>query len=367
MNITICGGGNLAHALAAYLSIKKDVEISVLTRNPNKWEKQLKCKLPDSSIFTSKPIFVTNNAESVIPNADIIIIAAPNFAIEDILNTIKDYYNPNTWIGSILCSGGFFWQSYKILGKLNYTFGFQRVPFICRTIDYGSLVHISGLKNSMEIFVSENDKTKSFKVLLESFFNTKINFLDNYLEATISNSNPILHPSRLYYLFENYNHNIGLEKDSLFYEEWTNESSSLLINCDKELHRIISKIPIKIKLKAITEHYEVSNAEELTNKIQSIPAFKKLRSPLIHKNNKFFADVNNRYFQEDIPYGLLIIKSLGLLSETETPHIDKILNWAEDFMDIKLIEENKLLSSTLKYSLPQNFGAKKINDIVNIF
>lgn len=50
---------------------------------------------------------------------------------------------------------------------------------------------------------------------------------------------------------------------------------------------------------------------------------------MVAHGNKFKVDYTNRYFTEDVPYGLLIIKSLGLLLEEETPMIDRVILWMQ--------------------------------------
>jgi hypothetical protein len=48
----------------------------------------------------------------------------------------------------------------------------------------------------------------------------------------------------------------------------------------------------------------------MTEKLQSIEAFKNIKTPLKKIGNKYFFDINSRYFQEDIVYNLhYIIKT----------------------------------------------------------
>ena len=46
----------------------------------------------------------------------------------------------------------------------------------------------------------------------------------------------------------------------------------------------------------------------------------------------FKVDASVRYFTEDIPYGLLLIKAFAELTETPTPAIDDVINWAQNIM-----------------------------------
>lgn len=70
--------------------------------------------------------------------------------------------------------------------------------------------------------------------MLFQLLDTPIEVVPHYLEVSLSNSNPLLHTSRLYNLFQNYREGIYYEKVPLFYEDWTDEDAELLIRCDNE-------------------------------------------------------------------------------------------------------------------------------------
>ena len=46
----------------------------------------------------------------------------------------------------------------------------------------------------------------------------------------------------------------------------------------------------------------------------------------------FQLDVEHRYFTEDIPYGLMLIKSVAKYVGVPTPNIDMVLSWAQKVM-----------------------------------
>ena len=65
---------------------------------------------------------------------------------------------------------------------------------------------------------------------------------------------------------------------------------------------------------------------------------------MIHTNNGYVPDFSNRYFIEDIPYGMLILKILAEHLRVSTPTMDKILFWAQQFMGEEYVhkEGNKI-------------------------
>jgi len=366
MNIVVCGGGSMGHAIAGELSLHDHTNISVLTRSPERWENIINIKTPKEETYKSKQLFITSEANKVIPNADIIIITVPNFGIKEVIDQIAPHYNSKSWIGSVQCAGGFFWTLFDKLGKIEKTFGFQRVPYICRTLKYGKSVHIMGNKDSLDVYYNHTDGSNTFKETLEELFSVKINPFNHYLDVSISNSNPILHPTRLYALFKDWNEKITYEKEFYFYEEWNNTSSELLIQCDKELSEVINKIPIDLShIKSIKQHYEVDNETELTFKLQSINAFKGIKTSMLKQNDGFIPNFSNRYFTEDIPYGLLLIKGLALLTKVDVPTIDKILFWSQKHLGLELlIDKDTLGRDSKQYPVPQSFGITNINEIL---
>lgn len=190
--------------------------------------------------------------------------------------------------------------------------------------------------------------------------------LPNYLNVTLTPSNPILHTSRLYSIFKDYNSKKGYDEPPLFYEEWNNESSEILIKCDNELHNIISKLDeIDLShIKPLLEHYESHDAISLTNKIKSIRGFKGLTTPSIFENGKYAPDLNSRYFTADFPYGLMIIKAFGIIANTKTPMIDELLRWiGKNYID----ELGNLAIDSKELTLPQNYGIDSIEKVKKIY
>ena len=60
--VCICGGGNLGHVVTGFLAIHGDCEVSLLTRHPEHWQRQLTIRMPEGdtrqgeiSVITSRP------------------------------------------------------------------------------------------------------------------------------------------------------------------------------------------------------------------------------------------------------------------------------------------------------------------------
>ena len=106
----------------------------------------------------------------------------------------------------------------------------------------------------------------------------------------------------------------------------------------------------------------------MTNKIRSLKYLKDNAPMCKNKDNKFIPDFSTRYFLEDYPYGLCIIKDFCAICEVDTPYIDKILIWYEKIMDKQYFIDGTFTGSDLKeLALPQNYEIKNISDIYNFY
>lgn len=357
LKISICGGGALGHALIGYLS-NKGHQINLLTGRPQKWDKQISVTLPNQTEITGKLSVVSSDPKDVIPGSDYVILCLPGYLVKEYLSLINSHLSPNTIVGSVVSSNGFFWMAHTILDGGNPYFGFQRVPFIARVKNYGTNSTIKGLKDKLKAYISDKSLHTQIKRFIETSFDTELEILDSVWPAALTNSNPLLHTSRLYSLFKDYQTGETFKEPPLFYEEWDDYSSELLINCDKEFNKVISKLPIsQDKIPSILDHYEVHDAPSLTHKLRSIQAFKGIKLNMKKTKDGYVPDWTDRYFIEDIPYGLLIIKGFADYFNISTPHIDMILKWAQQKMNKNFLHNGKLNGKDIHESgIPQNFG-----------
>ena len=150
--ICICGGGSLGHVIAGYLAAKEDVQADILTRRPDEWSHELTIYTPDNKEITSTLGTISNDA-AIVGNADIILLCLPGYAIRSELQEIAPHIKQGTFVGSVFCSTGFFFEAMELLPDSIALWGFQRVPFIARTRCYGKSADILGYKPSYNIAV----------------------------------------------------------------------------------------------------------------------------------------------------------------------------------------------------------------------
>lgn len=366
MNLVIVGWGNLSHAIAVYASHYEE-SVTVLSQSSRATTSVLTAKIFDGTIKTSKPIAVTPNVQEAIKKADVVLFTLPSHLMNQKIKEIAPFLTQNHIVGSVVGCGGFAWMMHSAAVHVKGIFALQRSPYICRVIEKGQSVDILGVKKELSLCLKRGSPDLDIGNLqgkLTNWFQSKILFLQSLLEVTISNSNPILHTCRLYSLSKD----LTLNSDTLFYADWDNTAAEMLIACDEEIQKIISQLPQAFPMyRSIEDYYEVSGADALKEKIRSIEAFQKIKCPLMPITGKSRLDISSRYFQEDVPFGLVVLKSLAELVAVSTPNMDEILRVLQTLMNKEYIVNAKLDGADIEESGSCfNFGVHSLDDIENI-
>ena len=326
--VCICGGGNLGHVVAGFLAAHGDCEVSLLTRHPERWQQQLEITTPEGEILKGRLKAISSDPAEVVSPADIVLLCLPGFSIREVLQQIQPALTSGTAVGSVVCSTGFFFEAFKMLPSQTPLFGFQRVPFISRLKEYGHSADLLGYKPSLQLAIEQTNEKETLRATIEQLFRVPVQLLKSYYEVSLTNSNPLLHPAHLYTMWKDWHEGVVYPEESLFYEQWTHEASEVLIQMDEEFQQLLNILPVTPgSIPTILDYYESTDAPSLTHKLQTIQAFKGIKSPMKPVEGGFVPDFSSRYFTEDFPYGLQIVQQQARQHGVSTPVIDKVLRW----------------------------------------
>lgn len=336
--ICICGGGGQCHVIAPWL-VTKGYKVNILTNRPNEWNKDLfVLNIPEEKPKVVAFNRISDQPNVVIPDADVVIFTVPGFVNEEELRKIKPYLKTGAFIGGVFSSNGFFFAALDVLGNHFPLWGFQRVPFIAKVKEYGKAGNLLAYKKEFVLAV-ENcsaDLKEEFNKWISDTFGQPTKLMSHYLEVTLSNSNPILHPARIYTWLHDWDRNI-IEDNPLFYEEWTDEASKVYIDLDYDLHKLIERLPIANDcLPYVLDYYGQTDAFSLTKKLRSIESFKNIRMPVVKIDGGYLPDFTSRYFAEDFNYGLRFIYELAKKYNVDTPTVDKVYQWGKEIISTKI-------------------------------
>lgn len=328
--VCICGGGSLGTVCAGVFG--ESYRINLLTQRPECWNPRIQVFDAQQNCFECTFNCISSNPADCIADADIVLLCLPGYLIEDKLRQIAPFLKADAKVGSIVSSTGFFFFAHDILPQGSRLFGFQRVPFIARVLEYGHSANILGYKKELKIVIENDPHAQSFASELSRIFRAPVQLLDSFYEVSFSNSNPILHTSRLYNLFSGWDGGI-FAGNPLFYEDWTDADSRLILQMDSEFMELVGALPIKKgSIPALKDYYEVADAEGFTAKIRSITAFKGIKSPMKEVDGGYIPDKGSRYFTEDFAFGLRWIVEYCDKYGIPAPSLHHVYDWGCKFV-----------------------------------
>lgn len=328
-NIVIIGGGNIGSAILADLAYRHIGEVTLCTNKADRYPLTLRYldSVTGDSFFCDN-YTITADYEVAIQQADLIFVTVPAFLRPQIISTITAFAKTDCVIGFIPGSGGVEFYAQALLAKGCTIFGLDRVPFISRINIEGQTVS-ANKKQAVRLAALPRHKTNELASELGQILGLVCDPLKNYLTVTFTPSNQILHTSRLYSLFKNYNREYRADHNFLFYGEWDLASSEMLLACDNELQTMCRSLaPLDLSgVIPLSIHYESPDALALTKKISSIKSLANITSPMKQEDSGWVPDFSSRYFSEDFPFGLCLIKNFATICQIPTPNIDNVLAW----------------------------------------
>ncbi|HER25207.1 MAG TPA: hypothetical protein ENO17_09185 [Candidatus Atribacteria bacterium] len=387
--ITICGGGNAAHAMIPIIRKHFSGQLNLFLPygdEANHFQKLINEKrfltatIKDDKLY-GRPDKVSKFAKEVCQEADLILMPLPAFAHEHTLLKMVPYLKEDAIIGAIPARSGFEYAALKIL-KDNHKekvkiFGMQTLPWACRITEYAISVNILGKKKSVGMAAFPHQITSELSSFLSHVLDLKIEPLPNMLTLTLANVGQIIHPGIMYGLFKGKEQKKYKEDEiPLFYQGVTKEIATTLKAISDEILVLTEKIKVRNKninldyvlgLKDwLIYSYESSIADQSTlqNCFTTNQAYQGLRAPVKKENDYFVPDFQARYLTEDVPFGLVVIKSIAQLAEVQTPVIDEIILTISQWMQKEYIKGGFLKGKDIKDArIPQNYGIKNLEEI----
>jgi hypothetical protein len=325
-----------------------------------------------------RPEIVSANARDVIPTSDVLLIATPSFAYAPILRQIKDYLQRGTFIGVTPGQGGFDWVAQEILGaSLSADIIFSAImpmPFNCRITEFGHSVAVQTFKKHYRIgVVPELKKEEALAINRALFGDTE--FAGHFINCTLYPINAIIHPQRLYRLCKDWTPSgPPLKENPLFYESMDEESTMYMDKVNKEVIQICEALTtqgMEAKVPHILDFlrwvYPDVPGRSLVEIFALNDAYKGFRCPFkeVEDGEGWIPDFKNRYFTEDIPYGLCVYKGIADIVDVPTPMMNTVLTWAQTYMEKEYVVNGKLQGRDVgETTAPQRFGMTTVTDLI---
>ncbi|OGH58489.1 MAG: hypothetical protein A3G34_08460 [Candidatus Lindowbacteria bacterium RIFCSPLOWO2_12_FULL_62_27] len=389
IRVCVVGGGHAAHALMALLP-SRGLPTSVFTSFGNEAARIRQGLAEQGSIVADfethnspagvvrgTPVRVTDDPAEAIPDANVILIPLPSFAYVDVLTAIAPHIAPGTFIGATPGQGGFDYIARRILGdafRRVTIFSIMSMPFNCRITEFGKAVHVQQFEDEYTICAVPQDRTPDAMRVVARLLGKKCLNGGHFLSCTLFPLNANIHPQRMYCVLKNWKPGEVLPRNPLFYEEMDAEAGALMEHTSAEIQELVkllsTRYGLEMHVPTIYESEYISfpdpsckTADQLFAKS---PGYKGFKCPLKPVDGGWAPDFSNRYFAEDIPYGLCVWKGISELAGIPTPTIDFLLHWAQKQMGREYLLANGRLAGrdTRETSAPRRFGYSSIDDLV---
>ena len=383
LQITICGCGNLGHVFTGLLSIREDLRVNVLVSTSEKAEKLTQNIASNGGIVVKShqgeiigcPHLVTSEPVEAIPGSRLVLLCLPSFVEPKVLKKILPFLTQDTFIGSVPAPGGFNWTAQHLLKqaqKQAVIFGMAAIPWMCKITEYGKEVRILGKKTLNGQVTIPSQRAEEVSDLLSNLLKMPVVDAQNFLQITLNPGNQLLHPGIMYSMFHDWN-GVPLSEVPLFYEDITEDAAEILQQMSDELMslrwgleqkiphlNLFAVAPLAI---SIQQGYgsAVRDNLNLRTTISTNLAYAGIPTPMNRVEDGYIPNYQSRFFLEDIPYGLVVLKGLAELVGVATPTIDRVLTWCQEKMGRQYLVQGKLQGSDVAESgAPQRWGIQSI-------
>jgi hypothetical protein len=380
--VVVVGGSNSAHVLIPLLA-ERGYEVSLLTRHPEKWSKRVRVDYLDSSERLVRSAqgelkSVSSDYGKTLEGADLVILCLPVHVYRETLSKIGAAISPsrNLIIGTIYGQAGFNWMVEEmkrdfLLPHVSY-FAFGLIPFICRTKEYGSLGLSYGTK---ELNLAAFSDDYVYEALSQGFLDDccfsffgkgRFRRVPNFISLTMSVDNQLIHPSRLWDLFELCGGK-WKNKDGIpyFYRDFTVSASKKMEILDDDLDRI--RVAIKKRYPSVDYTYMMNYMDleryvyrktfgNIYDSFIESSILGNIKTPVIEVGGEYRLDKNGRFFTDDIFYGLCVMKSIADALSVSTPSLDKILSLASETIGKAILRPDGHLEEGLDCGAVSKYG-----------
>jgi hypothetical protein len=366
MQVTVCGGGNAAHALVGLLAAQGGHLVNVylsFESEAQRWHA------------------ISCDPSQVLPGSRLVILALPAFAHQAVLQQIAPYLDDGVWLGAIPARGAFDLCAWDALGEKCFSltlFGLQSLPWACRIMEYGRSVKILGTKARLDLAAWPAAQAAPLAQSLSELLGIRLDPAAGFLSLTLAGTGQLIHPGILYGRFQDWDGS-PLAEAPLFYQGVDARTAKVLEQMSAEvqqLRRALQRRFPSLDLSAVRPLAEwlqrsypddILDSSSLQAMFNSNRSYAGLRVPVrpqsIQKRTGeplspgLLPDFQSRYLSEDVPFGLVPTRGITELAGVATPAIDRVIQWAQARLGQEYLVDGKLCGRHLMATrAPQRYG-----------
>jgi hypothetical protein len=374
--VTVVGAGNLGHVLVGLLGARPELRVNVLVSSEERatllaglMTEGVTVTSPNGSTV-GRPSLVTADPAAALPGAGAVLLCLPSHLQVEALRRIVPYLEPGTTIGALPAPGGFDWKARCLLADAPGVtiFGLGSIPWMCKLAEAGRHVRVLGSKLLNGLELAGPGPLEATCELLADLIGQPVLALRSFLQITLNPGNQLLHPGIMYAKFRDWEGR-PLPEPPLFYEGLSDEAAAVLQALSDEVMllrgTLEARLPglhlsvvLPLHLSVLVGYGEaIGDPSTLRSTIATNSAYAGIRTPMQRVDGGYVPDWSSRFFWEDVPHGLVVLRGIADLAGVAVPKIDRVLAWAQGRMGTQYLVDGRLVGPDLAESgAPQAWG-----------
>jgi hypothetical protein len=378
--ITLCGGGNGAQTLAAIAAHNLGCIVDVYAPFGDEAERLQAGIIAHGGVevvgavqVKAQPRRVSSNPADVVPGSEMVVLVLPAFAHESTLRQIAPYLDRGAWVGAVPARGGFDYCAVRILqeyGQDNLVlFGLQTLPWACRIREYGQVVHVLGVKHSVDAATRPAGQIGRLAPLLQQMMGLSVGSADNFLALTLANTGQLIHPGIMYGHFADWD-GTPFEEAPPFYQGLDEAGARVLSGLSSDIQAIRASLAGMLDLSAVRPLKDwllysygqaITDPSSLQSAFVTNRAYAGLMAPMREvAPGRFVPDFRARYLAEDVPFGLAVSLAIARLAGVATPTMDRVVGWAGARLGKDYLDED-----ATEARIPQKYRLENLEQMIS--
>jgi hypothetical protein len=110
---------------------------------------------------------------------------------------------------------------------------------------------------------------------------------------------------------------------------------------------------------------DIADSQTLQTAFTTNRSYAGLQAPMLPVPSGFVPDFKARYLSEDVPFNLLVTRGLAEMAGVPTPHIDRVLTWAQARLGREYLVNGRLQGADVRLTrAPQRYGIASLEKLV---
>jgi len=271
--------------------------------------------------------YAGHDISAVVPEADLIFVVGPAYSTEPFGKACKPYVKPGQKyiVCPSSCAGSIVFKNalgLNIEDESVIIAETSTLPYAVRLIGDAKIAVYNRLKGGYLVAALPSRYNKVIYDMLVKVHD-KIEMADNVLQTTLQNGNPVIHPAVTLLNSALIERTRG---DFFFYEEGVTQAVGRVIKAlDNERIEIGKKLGVTVipdPVIGVRQGYMADETYDIG--YSKAPGFKGIKAQ---------PQLNYRYFNEDVGYGLVFLTDLAKHIGVNTPCMDAVIKIASITMD----------------------------------